>query len=537
MGWTPSVPVCKEIMTAEERKDFLWILVVSVLILLWSSIPNWAGYRAETAQLRFRGLSYDSQDYAVHLAMMAAGAHGDWGYQLRFTTESHSAAYIRLFYIALGHISGWLRIPSASMFEMARWMFGLLALFTLYQLMRQCFSDLYWARIGFLIAALGSGLGWFQLLLGWLPQTITPIDFWLIDDYVFFGLSVFPHFAFVTAAMCWVLLLWLRFLDVPDWRNILMLIAVIVTVQFVNPIAFAAVDLGLLGAVLFSWWRVKKVQMHGIIALIFVALAQLPLLLYNVWILSKDPLWSEFTAQNQTLSPPPVYYLWGFALFWPLALLGAISIYRKQAPMLGATLLWILSAFLLAYSPYYIQRRFLQNIAIPLGILATFGLKFLVDAVSKKLTGRVSWQPIFVSVFLVLISMSTIQLSLGRAVYLQTHPKEFYYPSSLDSAITWFREHAEYNDFVLASKGTSQVLAQKAGMRVYSGHEMETLNYKVKEVEVTAFYQGQFSSLARHPIKWVVYGPEEKSINPNFIAPGHLELEYETSELKIYQVK
>jgi hypothetical protein len=30
-------------MIADNKKDLLWILLVSVLILLWSSIPTWAG--------------------------------------------------------------------------------------------------------------------------------------------------------------------------------------------------------------------------------------------------------------------------------------------------------------------------------------------------------------------------------------------------------------------------------------------------------------------------------------------------------------
>ena len=63
---------------------------------------------------------------------------------------------------------------------------------------------------------------------------------------------------------------------------------------------------------------------------------------------------------------------------------------------------------------------------------------------------------------------------------------------SLDQAIDWFRTHAQYNDFVLAGEQTSQVLAQKAGVRVYSGHEMETLDYKTKKADVRAFFEGQF---------------------------------------------
>src|SRR5690606_31748290 len=104
------------------------------------SLPNWAGYQAETPEMRFRGIYFDSQDYAVHMSMLEAGRHGEWAYQFRFTTEPHRAAYVRLFYVVLGHLSRVLRIPVETMFELARWAFGLLALFTLYKLMEPIFA-------------------------------------------------------------------------------------------------------------------------------------------------------------------------------------------------------------------------------------------------------------------------------------------------------------------------------------------------------------------------------------------------------------
>lgn len=524
-------------MITENRKDLLWVFMVCLIIMAFGSIPTWEGYRFETSTLRFRGLYFDSQDYAVHIAMMRAGAHGDWAYQLRFTTEPQHPAYIRLFYVVLGHLSEWLGLAPEIMFEAARWVFGFTALYTLYRLMQQIFQEIYWARIAFLIAALGSGLGWLQLLLNWSAGKITPIDFWFIDGYVFFSLSVFPHFAFVTTAMCLVLSHWLRFLEDQRWMHIFVIGLLVIAVQFVNPIAFAPLDAGLFGAVFFPWWKAKKIQIPQVLALLIVAALHLPLLAYNFLVLNRDPLWSQFTAQNQTLSPPPIYYLLGYALFLPLAIAGIISSLRTKSSTTGVAIFWVGSAFLLAYSPFSIQRRFLQNITIPLGILATFGLQYLVNVILMRTKSRIPWRHITVGTFLFLFSLSSIELSLGRTTYLQTHPKESYYPASLDAAVAWFREHAQYNDFVLASEPTSQVLAQKTGMRVYAGHEMETLNYSGKETGVTAFYAGQLSSLVKAPIKWVVYGPDEEAINPNFAAPNNLELVYEISELKIYQVK
>lgn len=520
-----------------NKKDFLWIFIASVLILLWGSIPTWAGYEAETPELHFRGIYYDGQDYAVHIATMNAGSQGAWAYKFRFTTESHKPAYLRMFYIVLGHFSKWFGLAPESTFQFARWILGLVALFALYRLMQQIFPDLFWARTAFLLAALGSGLGWLQVIFNWKSTEITPIDFWLIDDYVFFSLSVFPHFAFVTAAMCIALNLWLDFLKTRRWLNILWIGLTAILVQFVNPIAFATVDISLFGASILSWWTKKKIHREDIVALSMIASSQLPLLIYNFIVLNNDPLWSQFTAQNQTLSPPPDYYLWGFALFWPFVLFGITVAFRTKSDGLGAAGFWVLSAFLLAYAPVYIQRRFLQNITIPLSILATAGLIQFFEMGAIRISAIRHWRMSLVVLFVFLASLSSLQLSLGRTLYLQTYPEDLFYPASLNHAVDWFRQNAKYNDFVLASEATSQILVQKADLRAYLGHEMETLNYKTKKMNVEAYFQGELPELASRPIEWVVYGPFERKLNPNFQTTNNLEIAYNIQDVQIYRVK
>ena len=524
-------------MIISDRKDLLWILVASTLIMIWGSIPTWVGYQAETEELRFRGIYYDSQDYAVHIAMMEAGRQGEWAYQLRFTTEPHKPVYVRMFYIVLGHFSKWLGLTLEFTFQLARWLLGFAALFAIYSLMRHIFPDIFWARIAFLLAALGSGAGWLQLIFNWTSSKVTPIDFWLIDDYVFFSLSVFPHFAFVAVAMSLTLSLWLIFLKKPRWINIMWIGLIAILIQFVNPIAFATVDASFVGAMLFSWWNTRRIRWIDAGALLMIAITQIPLLTYNFIVLSSDYIWSQFTSQNQTLSPPADYYLWGFALFWPFAILGAIIALSKKSNGLGAAIFWVISALLLAYAPFYIQRRFLQNITIPLAILATQGLVTLFESRTNQRLGLKRWKESLVIMIVFLASLSSIQIGLGQSIYLQSHPENFFYPASLDNAILWLRYHAQYNDFVLASEVTSQVLAQKAGMRVYHGHEMETLDYEIKKANVLAFFQGDLPSLASKPIKWIVYGPAERKFVSDFQPPPSLELVYDSRGLQIYRVK
>src|SRR5512146_3147212 len=156
-------------MAKLTRRELLLLLLVSTLLMTWSSMPDWAGYSASNRTTAFGGAYFDPQDYAVHIAMIRAGMQGEWGYHIRFTTEPHSTAYLRMFYILLGELNRLLGIAPETIFQVARWLFGYLALFSIYMLARRCFGNTRWQWFAFLLAVLGSGLGWLQRIFGWVP--------------------------------------------------------------------------------------------------------------------------------------------------------------------------------------------------------------------------------------------------------------------------------------------------------------------------------------------------------------------------------
>jgi hypothetical protein len=522
-------------MMKKRLLEFLILLLVSTAIMAASSLPNWMGRSLQNEQVSFCGQYFDSQDYAVDIAMMQAGMQGEWAYHMRFTTEVHQAVYIRMFYLALGHVSKALGLEPETTYALFRWIFGLLALFAIYGLCRHYFKKqlLLWAA--FLLAVFGSGLGWLQLLAGWRFGPITPIDFWLIDAYVFFSLSLFPHFACTIALMALGLLGFLRFLDERQWRyNLLVCLAAVLT-QMVNPIAFVVVDAAIFFAALSTWINDRAKWKVLILAVGLIALVQVPLFVYNVIILSRDPIWSQYTAQNITLSPSPWHYLMGFGLFWPMVVIGGVAAIRERKTEFIALLGWLLSAFILAYLPTLIQRRFLLAATLPMGILGIYGLGKMLNWFGAKIQLR---KPAVVMVTVLLVSISSIYLVYGNMQVLKTLPDAAFYPASLDPAFKWLRENTQPTDFVLAAEETSQLTAQKTGLRVFAGHEMETIHYTYKLKQVSVWYQANFpkKALTNNGVKWVIYGPYEKALAPNFIPGDNLSPVFNSSKVTIYQV-
>jgi hypothetical protein len=517
-----------------------WFLFIAIAVMTLSNIPYWTGKHSETNEAIFRGSYVDEADYAVHLSMMQAGRMGDWMYQMRFTDEAHQPAFIRLFYLILGHVSKWINLEVETSFHAARWIFGLFALFSIYRLCTRVMPDPNSALFAFLISSIGSGLGWLQLMLGAPLQPISPIDFWLIDAYVFFSISLFPAFSFTLALMAASLTLYFDFLEGSRKTHILLICLIALVVQAVNPIAFAVIDVVFICATLLFWWKNKNFPGSQFIALGVIAVCQIPLLVYNYLILTQDPIWRQFTLQNETLSPPVRFYFWGFLPFLLFAVWGMIESVRKKNLQLTGITAWALAGFALAYLPVLIQRRFLLGITIPLGILAIYGIHNLIQDISQKVPALKRWRNLIFLGYTLFSSISSIYLVLGSSLFLQSHPAEKYYSEDLESALTWLDRNAQPNDFVLGNIQTSQMAAQRTRLKVYMGHEMETLNYEEKITLVESYYSdpqmaedwlaGQTST------NWVIYGPYERRFSGSFIPGSKLILVYQNNGVKIYKV-
>ena len=518
-----------------HTKEYCWVLIISILLLAFGSLPVIAGYAAQTPAQRFIGTFFDQQDYAVHIAMMHYGEQGGWDYQLRFTTEPHTAAYVRLFYVLLGHLGGWIHLPAAILFQIARLAFGLLACLVIYRLLIRVFSSVSQRRLAFILTMLGSGVGWFQVLFGLIPSKISPVDLWLIDAYPLFSINLFPHFSATIAAMVIAITAFLDHTHHPRWQNIAAIVICAIFVQIVNPIAFILADLAMAGITVFSCWQKRNIDIPLVLSLTLIALVQIPLFLYSFILLTRDPAWAIFTRQNVTFSPPPIYYLLGFALFWPFAIAGALKAFRQRNPGLGWAAVWTVCAFGMAYLPINIQRRFLLAITIPLAVLATPSLLDFSHWLSIRLRLNKYTGVVLITA---VASISTLLLVCNYSIAMVSRPAALFEPTVLVKAVDWLGKNGRPADVVLASAPTSQLVAIRTPLRLYFGHEMETLNYGEKSQAVQRFYQGESPSgwLEAQGITWVILGPNEAEWQQTPLESPELKIAYQNQSVIVYKI-
>ncbi len=162
------------------------LVVVFLLLTLPFALAAFIGGREQV----FIGFLANPADGITYLAKMYQGWSGTWLFQLPFSAEPGSGAYLFLFYLFLGHLARWLGLPLIIIFHLARLLGAGLLLFALARFYDYVFAgrpDLY--RIAFWLTVIGSGMGWLILALG--PP---PTDFWVAEAYPFLAMYTNPHF-------------------------------------------------------------------------------------------------------------------------------------------------------------------------------------------------------------------------------------------------------------------------------------------------------------------------------------------------------
>jgi len=517
------------------RDEWRWVGGVALLVMLLSTVPYVAGYLGENADWKFGGAVFDRQDYNVHLASMHAGARGEWQYAMLHTSEPVPPAYIKSFYIAVGQLGRWTPFAPPTLYEITRWVCGMWMLLTLYIFIARFVETVAQRRMAFLFGALGSGIGWLLMLAQWQPDpNVSPIDFWLIDLYAFFSLLTLPHFSVVMALLWTSALAMLAHWDTRCWRWLILGVACIVLAQQIQSFAPLIVDAALVGYA--AWGAFARRMPFPFASLALFALAQTPLALYSSAILYGDPLMANFSRQNVTLSPSPLYYVFGLGIPGGLALLGMRRVVRAEFGPAHLLVVWVLAVAVMVSVPVTFQRRFTEGVSAPLAILAVIGMR------DWKMTPRARN---LATTGLVAVSMiSTLYLALGGALLTFNRAPKLFEPTPVVQAMDWLGAHSNVNDTVFSSERTGSFLPARIGHRVYLGHEMETADYARKSQTVAQFFGSPMSDSERQAIlracacRFVFWGPHERvlgAFDPR--SAMFLREVYANESVRIFQVE
>jgi asparagine N-glycosylation enzyme membrane subunit Stt3 len=202
-------------------------------------------------------------------------------------------------------------------------------------------------------------------------------------------------------------------------------------------------------------------------------LATIPLLAYNAWILFRDPTIAEWAHQWRHQAPGPISLVVSLGLPLLAAILGMVIAWRRRDRGLALLLVWPPLVIALLYLPNLanIQRRLLDALYVPIGILAAVGIRTLTSRLRRARGRRIE---------AVLITICCLSSAIVLAIALRFASGAFgeaYISGDAWQAMQWLSTHHHRSDRVLSSPGAGQLLPAWAGTQVYVGHYSETLDY------------------------------------------------------------
>lgn len=481
------------------RKEWLWATICAIGLALVALLPYLIAYLATPTTLVYTGFLSNPEDGNTYLAKMQQGMRGDWLYHLPYTSEPHDGAFLITYYLFLGHIVRWARLPPIVIYHVARTVNGIGLLLVLYYTVSLFFNDRAQRQFAFWIVAVGSGLGWLVTLFGGMTA-----DMWVPEGYVFYSLFANPHFPLAMAMMLlvivWSVTPWGE--NHPNWRRWIGLGACTALLALVQPFCLLPVGVVLLVYTAVHGARQRRLPWREIVSGAIIALVGLPFAVNGYLATTRNPILAAWSAQNETPSPPPWDYALSYGPVLALAIPGIGTALRRRRDSDVLLLLWVGCVVALLYIPYSLQRRLVMGLIVPLGLLATIGWYRLPRRVQR-------WRSLVYGI----VSLTHVFILAVALVGALTYHESLFITLDEYAALQWLNANSAPNALIVAAPQTGLVIPAWTGRRVFYGHRFETAHAELRQVQVEAFYrEGDPTLLGEHP-DYVFYGPREKALS------------------------
>ncbi|MCX8023862.1 MAG: hypothetical protein N3A60_01520, partial [Thermanaerothrix sp.] len=224
-----------------------------------------------------------------------------------------------------------------------------------------------------------------------------------------------------------------------------------------------------------------------------------------------DPWLRGWNAQNLTPSPPIWDYFLAFSPALVLGVLGAVKPKPGLKINLPFLVVWLVAGWMMAYSPWGLQRRLLVGFYIPITILAGLGGLWLERWNDRM--GRSLWRMAFVfSLPSTVIIMVSGLVAVANGHPLLTLSRDEY------NALRWIETHTSRDALIYAAPETGLVIPAFTGRRVIYGHPFETVDAETKSNWVvvtlkTADSESDFiQQLQERGVDYIFWGTREREL-------------------------
>jgi hypothetical protein len=512
-------------------KEWRWVMVVALAVA--SCLPYVVAWAATPGGQHFTGLLFNPQDGNSYIAKMRQGLEGSWLFRLPHTPEPQDGAPVYLFYLFLGHVARWTGLPLIAVYHAARVLGGAAMLVMLYVLAARVTDELHERRATFLLAALGSGLGWLVVFLGYQSA-----DLWVPEAFPGYALLANAHFPLSMGLMGWIADCGLRIADCKsqhEWLWGLGMVAAVVALGVVQPFGLVTVFGGLGVMLVARAVRERAVPWRAIAWVAIAGAVALPYPLYMLRAIRSDPALSVWDAQNVTDSPP----LWDWALSYGLVLVlavpGAVFAARRGSYADWLLLSWVGVTLVGMYLPLPLQRRLSLGLGVPLGLLAGVGWwRTVRPRIKARRRGLAQ------GLLVAFCALTPLFLIVGHLATVS----DFYLSDGEWAALKWLRDEGRPDAVVLCSPRMGLLVPAWAGQPVVYGHPFETVDAEERKAQAEAYWAGEMSAeelkafLQENRVGYVFVGPREWALR-GCVQDDEMagRLVFEAGNVRVYEIR
>jgi len=551
------------IRAAVNRREWRWVALVTLALVAASNLPYLIAWAVTPDGAHFTGLIFNPQDGNSYMAKMRQGLTGSWLFRLPYTPEPHNGAPVYVFYLALGHVARWTGLSLIVVYHAARMAGGVAMLLAFYGLASRLSDDVGERRAMFLLAALGSGLGWLVGLLG-----IVTADLWVPEAFPAYALLANAHFPLAMGLMVGMVVCGLQAISgrkrrsreagkqvsrgaeeqgskgakkqeagSKEWLWGLGMVAAAVALGVIQPFGLVAVFGGQGVMLVARAVRERRVPWRAVAWMAGAGAAALPYPLYAQWAIRADPVLAAWNAQNVTPSPPLWDWALSYGLVLALAVLGIAFAVRRGSDGDWLLLGWVGVTLVGMYLPLSLQRRLSLGLGVPLGLLAGTGWW---RAVRPRVYAR---RRAFVQGLVVAFcALTPVFLMLGTPLSPAGRPW-FYLSRGEWAALEWLRDEGHPDAVVLCAPQTGLFVPAWAGQRVVYGHPFETVDAERRKAQVEAYWAGEMSPAEREAflrenrVGYVLVGPRERALGAGEQgSKGAGEQVFGAGDVRVYEV-
>ena len=525
------------------KNEYKWIIKVSIIILLLTTIPYFIGFMRQGESWYFTGFVFGVEDGNSYIAKMNSGASGDWLFKTPYSAYQQKGVLAFLPYLLLGKISS---MPGQheqliALFHGFRWFAGLLMIFATYQFISIFIEDVKFRRIGTFLSTVGGGLGWVSIIgFKHLWQNRIPLEFYSPESFGFLSLYGLPHLALARALLLLGLIKYIN----NDKEYILQAViggVVWLILGLFQPIYIVVGWVVIIVHTIIEYFpfllkkqhlRQNERNQHYLPKMFIMISISSPFVIYTLFSFLSDQYLSGWVAQNIISSPPMFDFILAYGIFLPFTFISSIRIFNLNISKYKLLVGWLTISPVLAYAPVYVQRRLLEAIWIVIIILF---LNYFIGFGKKN-----SWY------LLVIISSSLINpviIICGGIISIWNPSTPLYRHIDEIRAIKFLSDISSPYDVILSGYESSNVIPAWVPLRTLIGHGPESVNLEELSSAVNNYYKLEGNDEERNKlieefnIKYVFFGPLEKNIG-NYLeitTQDDISLIYKQSGYSIYE--